>query len=90
MGRDGIMYDTIPNRTIRAITHYVEEGLEPGSFVRAVLSNDLKEACGRADDHNRQALFEIVCYCYNEIPSNCWGSEEIVTTWLERHQPRDG
>lgn len=48
----------------------------------AVLSNDLKEACGRADSFNRRILFEIVVWLYNNAPITCWGSPEKVDAWL--------
>ena len=65
------------------IDRYVEDHCPPGSFLMAVLSNDLKESFARADEENRRDLFEIVSYCYNYIPWNCWGSPEKVREWLE-------
>ncbi len=60
---------------------YVKNAIPPGGFLTAVLSNDLKEAFGRADDINLDHMKEIVVYCYNEIPSNCWGSREAMADW---------
>lgn len=65
------------------IDRYVEDRCPPGSFLTAVLSNDLKESFGRADEENIRDMFEIVSYCYNEIPFDCWGSPERVKHWLE-------
>jgi len=78
--------------TKEGIERYVEQGVPLGDFLLAVLSNDLKGAFGRADDENRRDLYEIVQWCYNEIPSDCWGSPEKVRQWLytkseERRQP---
>lgn len=58
-----------------------------GDFLRAVLSNDLTEAMGRADAYNRITLPAIVGLCYNELPSECWGSAEKVRVWAKRHSP---
>lgn len=69
----------------RGIFAWVSDGRPPGSFLTAVLCNDLKEACARADDHNRYALFDIVFYLYNECPSLCWGSYEKVDAWEKKH-----
>lgn len=69
---------------VESINRYVEHKIEPGGFVRAVLENDLKNAFGRADAHNRHNLYDIVSYCYNEIPMTCWGSPEAVKKWLEQ------
>jgi hypothetical protein len=75
-------YDKIKPETIAGINRYVAMHCPTGDFLRAVLCNDLKEAVARADDENIKVLPEIVCYCYNEIPHNCWGSPEKVNAWL--------
>jgi len=75
----------IINNIIRAaLIRYIDERREPGGFLKAVLSNDLINAVGRADTKNRADLAEIVQYCYNELPSRAWGSPEKVKAWLER------
>ena len=76
-------YALIPPNTIKAINDFVEYGLKPGGFTQAVLSNDLRDACARADSENRHVLFEIVLYCTNEIPNRAWGSRENVDAWIE-------
>ena len=63
------------------IERYVEFGVPTGSFLQAVLENDLMEAMGRADDDNRNDIFEICSYIYNETPSACHGSPEKVKQW---------
>lgn len=60
---------------------WIENAIPPGSFGMAVLSNDLKEACGRADTTNRRYIFSIVSWLYNYAPSDCWGSKENTETW---------
>lgn len=67
-----------------SIDAYANAGVPVGSFLRAVLENDLMEAFGRADDMNRRDLFEIVRYCRWEISGECWGSPEKVAAWLKR------
>lgn len=71
---------------IRAIRRYADEHVATGGFLRAVLSNDLREAIWRADDENKAALPEIVWYCFWQIPGNCWGSPEAVKAWLEKRE----
>ena len=68
----------IPQYTINAIRSYVENGIIPGGFLKAVLTNDLFGAFAHADSSNKEALSEICQYIYNEIPANCWGSKEIL------------
>ena len=66
-----------------SLKRYVEHHISPGSFLRAVLENDLMEAMGRADYENSQILKEICQYVYSEIPLVCWGSKEKVENWLK-------
>ena len=75
-----------PCDIVESLQRYVDHGVPTGSFLQAVLENDLKESFARADDDNRDALFEIVNHCYNEIPGNCWGSPEKVEAWLAMHE----
>lgn len=74
-------YWEVPERTLSAIDRWVVYGVQPGGFVRAVLTNNLRTACGYADLENSGVLCEIVKYCVNEIPSYCWGTEEIVNNY---------
>jgi hypothetical protein len=65
-----------------SLDRYVNHKIETGSFLRAVLENDLLRAVGKADKENLKNLPEIVSYIYNELPSNCWGSPIWVKKWL--------
>jgi len=66
------------------LRRYVDDRCPTGDFLYAVLSNDLFEAMGRADENNRAALFDICKYIWNELPSICWGSPEKVRAWFGR------
>jgi hypothetical protein len=72
--------------TKAGIDRYAATGCPTGGFLRAVLSNNLKEAFMAADAENSADMHEIVGYCYNEIPSSCWGSPEAVDAWIEKHR----
>jgi len=65
------------------LRRYVEHGVPPGSFLTAVLCNDLIEATGRADYINKEKIVEIVTYCVNELPRMCWRSRENFNNWIE-------
>jgi hypothetical protein len=67
-----------------AIRRYIDDRIPPGSFLTAVICNDLREAVGRADDDNLAHLPAFIGYFYNEAPSRCWGSEEKMQAWLEQ------
>ena len=66
-----------------SLKRYVDNRILPGEFLTAVLENNLMEALGRADSWNRQKLFEIVQYVYNDLPSKCWGSADKVKAWVD-------
>ena len=72
----------IPQRTKESLDKYVNEKIPTGGFLLAVLTNDLFEAVERADIDNKKALNDICRYIYNEMPSACWGSPQIVKKWL--------
>ena len=78
-----IMYD-VPEHTMEALMRYVNDGIEPGGFLTAVLENDLVGAISRADILNTVHLKDIVMQVYWEIPSSAWGSAEKVKEWIER------
>lgn len=58
-----------------------------GDFVLAVLSNDLTEAVGHADQYNMATIPAIVSYCFNHLPSESWGSREKTRAWAQAHSP---
>lgn len=76
-------YGLINPVILEGINRYVLLHEKKGHFLTAVLCNNLKEAFYRADDNNTEHMFHVVSYCYNEIPSVCWGSPEEVKAWLE-------
>ena len=73
----------IPEHAKYQIDQYVDKRIPPGGFIAAVLANDLMEAFQRADDINTEYMRDIVQYIYNNTPSNCHGSPEIVRQWIE-------
>ena len=74
--------ENIPISTLNSLAAYARDKCPTGGFLYAVLTNDLFEAIGRADDFNRAALFDICNYIYNELPLSCWGSKDKVKQWL--------
>lgn len=72
----------IPEHTQAGLDRYINHRIRPGSFLVAVLSNDLFEAVSRADLENQAALADIVKYIYNKLPSGSHGSIERVDAWL--------
>lgn len=74
----------IPEHTRGALERYFNLGYEPGSFLMAVLCNDLYEAVGRADDQNIEAIPSIVRWLYNRAPRNSYGSPERVADYITK------
>ena len=76
----------IPEHMQESIRSYIEERLEPGGFLTAVLSNDLTQAVLRADAININRLPNYVQFLYWHVPSESWGSPERVTAWLKEEE----
>lgn len=77
-----IDYSLIPEHMRDGMRRYIENGIKPGSFQVAVLSNDLMEAFKRADDVNATAMQNYARFLYNHAPCGCFGSPAHVTDWI--------
>ena len=74
----------LPAHMQGAVRRYLNDGIMPGDFLAAALSNDLVQSFSRADDMNRAAMFAWVSWLYNECPGDAWGSPERVSEWAMR------
>ena len=72
----------IPARMMPVIRRYIEEGIETGDFLTAVITNNFSEACARADDENLENLPAYAAFFYNEAPERCYGSVEKMQSWM--------
>lgn len=75
-------YSKAPNNSGDAFQRFIEEGIPTGHFLEALLSNDLAQACARADDMNQYLIFQYVRFMWNELPSSAWGSPENYKNWI--------
>lgn len=73
----------LPEHCQGGVRRYIEERVEPGSFLTAVICNDLTSAVQAADDINRLRLHQYVQFFYNHAPSNCWGSQKLFNAWID-------
>lgn len=73
----------IPERMVGGLSRYILYRIQPGSFLEAVLENDLMEALGRADVENQSLLGAYAQFIYNYAPQPCHGSKEKVKAWME-------
>jgi hypothetical protein len=81
--RESLANSGIPEYMHGGIIRFYENGIPPGGFLIAVIDNDLREACARADDTNRHRLFEYMAWFYNSAPSGTWGYQGAVNQYLK-------
>lgn len=73
-----------PEPSRESLLDYLRHGIPPGSFLLAVLTNDLLEAVRRADDRNKPLIAEYVVFLWAYAPWNAWTSPELVRAWIDR------
>lgn len=83
-----INYDGLPAGLRGGVQRYIEHGVPTGSFLEAVISNDLHASFACADEFNQRHMFEIVAWFHNECPHNAWGSAKAYGDWLMMHAQR--
>lgn len=71
----------IPKRMMPGLLRWVQLGVRPGSFLSAVIANDLRRAVAHADDENINLLPAYVKWLHNYAPSVCWGSPKALKDW---------
>ncbi len=76
-------YESLPLSLRSGMERYLEDGVTPGSFLTAVLENDLFGAIIHADDDNRHRLRMIVMWVNQHLPAESWGSKDHVKHWKE-------
>lgn len=81
----GSAWGEVPSHTQDAIIDYLnrEHPITRGSFLWAVLTNNLQLSVLKADHLNQARLTQIVSVLHWYMPSRCWGSEEAVEAFLE-------
>lgn len=79
-----LAHSRIPERMHGGMIRYITRGIKPGDFLTAVLSNDLREACGRADDENKHLLWDYIAFLYNHAPRGAWGSADNFRQWVKQ------
>lgn len=77
----------VPAQLHDGLVAYVASRRRVGSFLTAVLSNDLQGAIARADEDCQAQISRIVCFLVWYAPATCWGSPLIVDAWLTDPRP---
>lgn len=70
----------ISDASCGSLARYLALGVQPGGFMNALLSGDLREAIRRADANNENLIPDYVAYLMT-LPPECWGTPEIVANW---------
>ena len=66
-----------------SLNRYRDDRQPLGSFLNAVLENDLVGSYQRADPESRAIIYELLQYIWMELPASSWGSPRRVRAWLE-------
>lgn len=77
-------WSLIPGHMHDGVRLYVMRGVPPGSFLTAVLENDLMGAFSKADSANTASMRGWAQFIYMHTPSGSHGSREKVHAWLDR------
>jgi hypothetical protein len=80
-------YSVIPTRMLPGLYRYVLEGIKPGAFLTAIITNDLRTAISTADEENLKLIKVWVLFFWWHTPSNCHGSEAVMARWISRLRP---
>lgn len=82
MYRELLKSSDVPDGLHDGLALYLARGIPPGSFLMAVLSNQLIQAVNRADDKCSAGLVALVQWLYHAAPAVSWGSESNVNEWI--------
>lgn len=78
--------DVIPADLYADLTAYLLKGVVPGTFLLAVLRNDLAEAVLSSNAERRACLPLLIRLLFNHFPPACCGSAVKVERWLALFQ----
>lgn len=77
----------VPSNLHDGLVGYFTQRRPVGSFLTAVLSNDLTQAVLRADCDTGRRLRQLVLFLHNHAPSPAFGSPAAVEAWLADPAP---
>lgn len=75
----------LPDTSQEALKNYFLYGLQPGGFLTSLLCNDpWPDVITRADHWNKPLLGKYLEWLHDHAPEGSWGSEEAVSSWLNK------
>ena len=72
----------VPVHMVGGLQNYFCHHLRPGSFLEAVIVNDLKASCMLADETNRHHLWDYIHLFQAHAPTEAWGSPIRFNEWI--------
>ena len=75
-------YNLLPTYMQGGMRRYIEEGVRPGDFLSAVLSNNFMDAWLRADNTNQKQMRKYAEFLYVYAPPESFGSETNFEAWI--------
>ena len=72
----------LPDSLKNVIEDYIEFGHNPGSFVMAVMENNLISSIKHMDPLADYTLEDVVEYVYENVPAECFGSLLTVASHI--------
>jgi len=85
--RQRLVENAVPDTLHDGLVEYCAARRPVGSFLTAVLANDLTDAVCRADERNFRRLKDLCRFLFNYCPAPAWGSREKVAAWLADPEP---
>ena len=85
VGGKAINYGALPETLRDGIKSWIEDGIPPESFLRAVLENDLYRAYAYGDRESLSQMGAICNWFRWSAPVGCCGSRETCKEWAMRH-----
>jgi len=79
-------WELIPYHIHDGLKEYLEHGIVPGSFLQAVLTNDLYGAVMRADETNINRLPDYMRFLHNYVDPRAFGNPRNVSEWIARRK----
>lgn len=80
-----VEYARLPVHLRAGMERWVEHGIPPGTFLKAVLENNLVTALATADGDSRLALDRIAQFVHWGLPHDCHGSRDRCKAWANAH-----
>lgn len=80
---DDYDYYDVPVHIRQGLDYYFVYGIPGGSFLDAVLKNDLVGAVLKADNLNSVKLTNIIRWLINTAPNGSYGSLQNVNDWIK-------